>query len=103
MTTLDYGEIPTDLTIDKPYDMWLNAPDETVICAAINQGIDSCLEAVHFDDHGRDDPHGAPQRHITIRDSASMRRLLCRLMESCDDNANDLAADIMGTLGYEWI
>lgn len=103
MKTLTYGNIPADLTIDEPYPMQLTANDEKVVCGIINQGIDSHLEAVFFDDHGVRNH----KRCLDIRDSASMRCLLRRLMETeaefVDDDAMSLASDIMSTLGYEWV
>jgi len=99
MKTLNYGEVPANLTIDEPYSMMLTASDETLVCEIINQGIDSHLEAVFFDDHGI----RGNKRCIDIRDSASMRCFLRRLMETDNENANDLASCIMQTLEYEWV
>ena len=99
MQSLKHGTVPTDLTIDEPYSMMLVAEDETLVCEIINQGIDAHLEAIFFDDHGIRDG----KRCIDIRDSASMRCLLRRLMETDNENANDLASCIMQTLEYEWV
>jgi hypothetical protein len=98
--TLSYGEIPDDLTIDKPYPMGLNATDEALVCSIINQGIDSHLEAVFFEDHGI----RKGKRHIDIvpKLECSMRCFLRRLVEHSDEGF-DLASCIMTTLGYEWV
>lgn len=100
MQTLNYGEVPADLTIDEPYKMELVASDETLVCEIINQGIDSHLEAVSFDDHGIVDGN---KRHIEIKDSKSMRCFLRRCMESENEDMQDLASCIMQTLDYEWV
>ena len=94
LTTLTWGTIPNDLTLDEPY--WLRCcqADLTTIAKIVNQGIDSHLEAVFCEQHGRE---------ITIKDSASMKTLLRRCVESNDENAQDLASGIMSTLGYEWV
>ncbi len=99
MKSLNYGEIPADLTIDEPYDIGCNASDETIVAGIVNQGIDSHLEAVHTNDRGLKDNH----HHIEIADSASMRCFLRRCVESGDDETMDLASSIMTTLGYEWV
>jgi len=99
MKTLNYGEIPNDLTIDEPYRMELIANDEQIAVDAINQGIDAHLEAVSFNDHGVN----GNKRRIDICDSKSMRCFLRRLVESGNDDAQDLASCIMTTLDFEWI
>jgi len=99
MKTLNYGEVPANLKIDEPYSMMLTASDETLVCEIINQGIDSHLEAVLFDDKGIRDG----KRCIDIRDSDSMRCFLRRLIETDNEDANDLASCIMQTLEYEWV
>ena len=110
MKMLDYGTVPSDLEISEPYDMWLTSEDELLVCKIINQGIDSHLEAVYFNDLGVKDH----KRHLQITDSKSMRCFLRRLCEhdnygsesESDDGASessDLASCIMSTLGYEWV
>jgi len=95
MQSLSFGDVPADLTIDKPYPMVLNSQrDLNTVAAIVNQGIDSHLEAVFTSQNGR---------HTTINDSASMRCFLRRCAESDDENAQYLASCIMQTLGYEWI
>ncbi len=92
MISLNFGEIPDDLTIDEPYRMSLNTSDFYIVSKAINQGIDSHLEAVFFT---QDD------RKVTITDSASMKTFLRRLCET--EDGSFFASCIMETLGYEWI
>lgn len=99
MITLNYSEVPADLKIDEPYSMELTASDESDVCGIINQGIDSHLEAVFFDDHGVKNG----KRCIDIKDSKSMRCFLRRCMEGKNENLHDLASCIMYTLGYEWL
>ncbi|KKM76666.1 hypothetical protein LCGC14_1377900 [marine sediment metagenome] len=103
MKRLNHGEIPPDLEIDEPYDMWLTAADDELVCGIINQGIDAHLEAVCADDHGLESKDGGNKHHISITDSKSMRCFLRRLMENGSENATDLASCIMETLGIEWI
>ncbi len=64
--------------------------DLETIAKIVNQGI----EAVFCEQNGTE---------ITIKDSASMRTLLRRCVESDDENASDLASSIMTTLDYEWV
>jgi hypothetical protein len=99
MIPLTYGTLPDDLSIDEPYAMSLNAPDEALVASIINQGIDSHLEAVSVDDRGIRDHH----HDIDIRDTASLRCFLRRLVERGDDEALDFASYILSTLNYEWI
>lgn len=69
-----------------------------MVCEIINQGIDSHLEAVFWNEKGIKDS----KRWIEITDSASMRCFLRRLVEG-DENMRDFASGIMHTLGYEWV
>ena len=73
-----------------------NFPNMQEIAEAINQGIDSHLEAIFFTQDGR---------NITIEPD-SMPVLLRRLVEMWDDgneDAGDTASCILSTLGFEWI
>lgn len=95
MKSLSFGEIPPDLEIPVGgYEIRPSAGDLMVLAEAINQGIDSHLEAVFFERTGD---------MITIRDADSMRALLRRLTESGSEDAESLASAIMETLDYEWI
>ena len=105
MEVLSYGFLPTleDFTqsINKRdewpaegYPMRLCSDDFTSVQAAVNQGIDSHLEAVNLEQDGG---------RILIKDIASMRTLLRRLIESDDQNSLDFASAVMQTLGFEWI
>lgn len=98
MKSLMYGTIPKDLELDKPYWMKLNQEDLTLVGAAINQGIDSHLEAVSHTELNRTPMHV----ELTIDTSKAMRCLLRRLMETEEQDAELLAEDIMHSLGYEW-
>lgn len=75
-----------------------NGADFAATTAAINQGIDSHLEAVHFTQcegsHGR--------VRITF-EAQSVPVLVRRLLESGDEDSQLLASDICGTLGIELI
>lgn len=103
MRTLNYGTIPDDLELTEPFEMELVGSDAKHVTAAINQGIDSHLEAVHFDqfigEHGK--------LGIRIKDAGSMRCLLRRLMEAADwddeEGPQNLASCIVEVLGYEWV
>lgn len=92
MTTLTFGTIPDDLTIDEPYSMTLSKSDFETVSKAINLGIDSYLEAV---DYTRN------KNEVWINDSASMKTFLRRLCET--EDGSFFASCIMETLGYEWV
>ena len=94
MTTIAYGTLPDDLTIDEPYPMRLMGDDLAIVAEIVNQGIDSHLEAIRTTQNGR---------NITILDTPSMRCFLRRCAESDNDGAMELASCIMTTLNYEWI
>ena len=97
MQSLTYGTVPADLTIDAPYPMELMGDDWDLAAAVINEGIDSHLEAVRTTQDGRT---------IKIMDTASLRCFIRRLTERWDagnDEAGDLASNILDTLDYEWI
>ena len=96
--TYSHGIIPDDLAITEPYRMELIRQDLTTVAAIVNQGIDSHLEAV-FTEQG---PVGH-KTDVAIMDTKSMRCFIRRCMESGDEKAESLAADIITTLGYEWI
>ena len=70
------------------------------ICAAINQGIDSHLEAVEFTPEYNVAPHG--RARITLAPK-SVRVLVRRLMESESEAAQSLASSICETLDIELI
>ena len=64
---------------------------------AINQGIDSHLEAISVEQNGN---------KLAILDSDSLHTLLRRLIETDDyedEGAIDLASCILYTLNIEWI
>lgn len=97
MQTLTYGTLPDDLALAEPYPMRLMGDDFDLFASVVNDGIDSHLEAVFTTQDGR---------NVTIEDTASMRCFLRRCIERWEqgnEEAGDLASDILSTLDYEWI
>ena len=90
----DRDEFKTKVADHSPYQMKLVGDDFGACTEAINQGIDSHLEAVFFEQDGQ---------RITILDAGSLHTLVRRLSEMDDDAAMSLASAIMDTLGYEWV
>lgn len=92
----------------EPYTMSLVGPDAKACQTAVNQGIDSHLEACFIPDRG--DSFKPQQRGnlpvvaLECRVSPqSLPVLVRRLLESDDENANSLASGICETLGIELI
>lgn len=96
----------------------VNPIEWEAIKAAVNQGIDSHLEAVAFsgaDIVPRSTRSGrviCNAGHITISDPGSLHTLIRRLVEAADcgdpsDNENppvlDLVSSVLYTLGIEWV
>lgn len=75
-----------------------NSADFRSIAKAINEGIDSHLEAIEFTESIGE--HGKSK--LTIA-SQSVPVLVRRLMESDDENSLSLASGICSTLGIELI
>ncbi len=98
--TYTLGESPAEVIIracaGKRYDFSLVGGAREVVTNAVNQGIDSHLEAItgsEFVDTGaRLEGHVAPH---------ALPVLLRRLFEDGSDEAWSLRADILGTLGIE--
>lgn len=95
--------------IPDGYDMELVGSSVKPAIDAINQGIDSHLEAVFFEEFEAGHKLG-----IRIRDAGSLHTFLRRLLELDPDAyeydperesppAEDLASAIMTTLDYEWV
>ena len=85
------------------YPMELARPDGAVVEQAVNQGIDSRLEACYSPDCG--DLYEWEQRRFGAKlncvvSAESMPVLLRRLSESGNENGELLASDILGTLGF---
>ena len=114
MSNVNYKAIRTAMA-EKPYDMSLVSGEEIqVVMKAVNQGIDSHLEACFVPDRGDSYIHGARKlksgRIIAIELNCivsieSMPVLLRRLseMDSHDDKneaAEELVDAIMTTLGF---
>lgn len=80
------------MKLNRPYTLKLTGIEALVVCDAINQGIDSHLEAVDFKDLGMN----GQERHIEIQDTESMQTLLRRLRKKRDGKglAAKVAADI---------
>ena len=66
---------------------------------AVNQGIDSHLEAVFFEDRGTD----AAGRRVFAIEADSLKTLIRRLADSADEDANDIASCIVDIHGFEWV
>jgi hypothetical protein len=119
MESLNYGTLPDRQEFIKKitaeqgegesfaYVMQLSREDAYFVSQAINQGIDSHLEAVFFGEFEGD--HG--KMGIEIIGADSLHTLLRRLIEigeaESDENGNDGAIDFAGsilyTLDYEWV
>lgn len=113
MRSLTYGQLPDRsefmaATADHfPYPMELVGQSAMVAIDAVNQGIDSHLEAV--DAHGFR-PRYAHKAGVQIESPESMHTFLRRLTERWErddspdgEEAGDLASCILETLGYEWV
>ena len=104
MIILDYGTLPGPEEIVGacvgPYKIG-NVHTMSAIVEAVNQGIDSHLEAVFWT--GAIGVYG----HFNIAiEPGSMPVLLRRLVEmyyAGNDEAGNDASAILGTLGFEWI
>lgn len=81
-----------------PVEMHNGSEDLQAIAAAVNQGIDSHLEAVQFAESA-----GSHGRRRFVFEPASVAVLVRRLMESGEENAESLASGICETLGIELI
>lgn len=100
---MNYGELPPLEVIEKA---WNNGFPITVktnhdldmIKAAVNQGIDSHLEAVFCDTK-----EGEGEVSITIKDAKSMHTFLRRLIETEGESELDMANCILAFFGVEWI
>lgn len=103
MQPLTYGALPDVLVVGETYNMELVGEAREVVARAINQGIDSHLEAVCFDQY--DASNTVASRLGLNIEPGSVRVLLRRLVEQwhggCEESGS-LAGDILGTLGYEW-
>ena len=88
-----------DAASAEPYPMEFHRGEElNAICAAINQGIDSHLEAIMFSQ----DTGECGRTRIVLRPN-SVRVLVRRLMESESEAAQSLASSICETLDIELI
>jgi hypothetical protein len=131
MISMTWGELPSgedfraqcEATNSIPFKMELVPEDYKVFAEAVNQGIDSHLEAVFLVDGVEEICDPFPKGKLAIADANSLRTLVRRLAEIGDrqwneddarpegerlyDNENppgaSLASDIMGCIGFEWI
>ena len=114
MLTITYREIRAGMD-HSPYPMELVGEDEQALVNAVNQGIDSRLEACNCPSRGDKFEHvhtflggtnGAKKiilvtkLHCTLS-TESLPTLLRRLMESEDEHGENLATAILDTLGFE--
>lgn len=81
-----------------PIECHYNSEDFNSILYAVNQGIDSHLQALHFTQGAGE--YGRVKLTFTPE---SMPVLVRRLMESADEESQQLASSICGTLGIELI
>lgn len=98
--SMNYGTLPEALDVvaaceGEGYRIgnFHNMPE---IETAINQGIDSHLEAVFFSQNGV---------NLTIEPDSMpvLLRRLVEMWESGNEEAGDTASCILGTLNFEWI
>lgn len=88
--------------ITEPYTMSLVSEDRAACISAVNQGIDSHLEACYVPDRG--DRYNDSGRRLSCTVSVdSLPILIRRLLESGDDAGMSLASGICDTLGIELI
>jgi peroxiredoxin len=103
-TMMNYGILPERKRFCEhaekhfPYRMTVVRNDIELVKKAIDQGIDSHLEAVFFNQFNAGHKLG-----IEIKDAESMHILLRRLIEIDDESALEFASCVMETLGYEWV
>lgn len=81
-----------------PIECHRNSGEFNSILYAVNQGIDSHLQALHFTQGAGEDG----RVKLTFAPE-SVAVLVRRLMESEDEESQQLAGDICGTLGIELI
>ena len=102
MISKTFGVIPMADEIDFPsegYEIECRGYDLEQITRCINQGIDSHLQAIYFDQF-----QGSYGRTgIRIVDAESLLILVRRLTELESENADQLASAIMETVGIEWV
>ena len=98
LMTLTFGEFPDNvLEIMEPhcpFYMGLRGEDFRSVERAINQGIDSYLEAVQFTQTGN---------RVDVTDAASLKTLVRRLAEDEHEESQGLASAIMEIVGIEWV
>lgn len=101
--TLTYGELPDaellhELTKDQlpdgKYPMVLRGEDFLLVQRLVNQGIDSHLEAVSFEQDGPS---------IVLQDIGSLHTLLRRCLEDECEETEDFAASVLQSLDIEWV
>jgi hypothetical protein len=85
-----------------PYDMSLVGEDRRACILAVNQGIDSRLEACNIPDRG-DRFTDSGSRLACVVSAESLPVLIRRLLEDGDECGMSLASGICDTLGIELI
>jgi hypothetical protein len=118
--SMNFGELPPREEFIKhcepqmPFPMSLVDQDEIdAVVAAVNQGIDSHLEAVMGRQYTDETYKRFPKWAFEVEDAGSMHTLLRRLIEADDfwgdPDANEdppianLCSSIMTVLGYDWV
>lgn len=105
MKSYTYGTLP-DLSDfpDEPFPMKLTTDDALLFIEVCEQGIDSHLEAIFYEQRYPE----ARKLDVTIRDGKSLRTFVRRLIEKYEadedsDSAGDFASAILETIGIEWV
>ena len=106
--SLNYGELPEKDILTKAvekeypdgYRMELADNDRKIVTKAIEQGIDSNLEAVTFNQYIKKDRYN---KLCLIIHNDTLHVLLRRLCETGEEEALDLVSCILETLDIEWI
>lgn len=73
--------------------------EQAAVTAAVNEGIDSHLEACHVPARGDSYKHDGRGRLVCVVSKESLPVLVRRLGEQADETGPDLASSILYTLG----
>ena len=103
--SITFGTLPHPFPkLAEPYRMELTGKMREVVVSAINEGIDSHLEAVQFT---RYEPEAHPHKlGLLIPDDKSLRVLVRRLGERWEQGSEEAGASascILETLGVAWV
>jgi hypothetical protein len=93
--TITYAAIRKAMN-NEPFDMKLSRSDYAHFAAAVNQGIDSRLQACYCPERG--DKVEGNKVWLSLESTPVLIR---RLLESDDENAQMLGSDMLTTLGFD--